>query len=372
MPRSNRRRTSVRLQGVVLCLVLLSCSDPEVPDVTLYALTIATGGAGTGSVQVTPATLPKYPANTPVTLNAVAAPGSSFTRWEGDCTGTTNPCNLTMTQDRNVTAVFTPMRSLIIGTTGSGIGVVTSSPAGSSHLDSTVVTITATPGTSSTFVRWEGDCTGTTNPCVLIMDRNRSVRALFLMHFNLTLAAAGSGTGRLSATPPGATQFRDSTVTILAIADTGSVFIGWRDDCATATANPCTVTMTSHRTVTGVFNPSSGVRRYDGAYAGTWTGQQSSGAVLSGPISFTVSNGVLQGTAAPISGSQPSFAGTVSATGAVTVRIAAGTASCAVDLAGQITTSVTGGIERATASGSYTLVPSATCNAGSGTWTLTR
>lgn len=46
-----------------------------------------------------------YPSNTPVTLNAYPAQGSSFVGWTGACSGT-GSCNLTMTQSFSVAAIF--------------------------------------------------------------------------------------------------------------------------------------------------------------------------------------------------------------------------------------------------------------------------
>ena len=42
---------------------------------------------------------------TEITLTAVPESGSIFTGWEGDCTGT-NPCSLTVTEAKEVTATF--------------------------------------------------------------------------------------------------------------------------------------------------------------------------------------------------------------------------------------------------------------------------
>jgi hypothetical protein len=60
-------------------------------------------------------------------------------------------------------------QTLTVTTTGTGAGTVTSSPAGidcgvdcsEAYTTGTVVTLTATPGGSSTFTGWSGACTGT-------------------------------------------------------------------------------------------------------------------------------------------------------------------------------------------------------------------
>ncbi|MGQ0812888.1 MAG: InlB B-repeat-containing protein [Gemmatimonadota bacterium] len=188
----------------------------------------------------------------------------------------------------------------------------------------------------------------------------------------MTLATVGAGIGTLAVSPPGPTHLLGTTATISATPAQGSVLVGWRDDCGTATANPCTISMTQNRMVIGVFNPATDVRQYDGDYSGTWTDQQSSGAVLTGPIAFTVNNGSVRGEVSPISGSQRNFAGTVATSGSISATIPAAPSGCRVDLSGQITTSLASGVTRATANGNYALVLSPSCNPGTGTWTLTR
>ncbi len=69
---------------------------------------------------------------------------------------------------------------------GTGSGTVTSSPAGidcgatcsHSYTQGTVVTLTATPATGSTFAGWSGDCSGT-GSCTVTMSQARSVTATF-------------------------------------------------------------------------------------------------------------------------------------------------------------------------------------------------
>ena len=81
---------------------------------TFYQLpvTLTVSVAGSGSVTSTdgfincPGTCTHiYQPNTPVTLNAAAASGWSLSGWTGACMGV-GPCNVTMTQNQAVTAVF--------------------------------------------------------------------------------------------------------------------------------------------------------------------------------------------------------------------------------------------------------------------------
>ena len=191
------------------------------------------------------------------------------------------------------------------------------------------------------------------------------------VRYSLTLSTSGTGSGALTASPSGESFAEGTQVTVTAAPAAGSAFTGWTGACE-GMPNPCVLVMLAARVVGGHFVPASGAGQYDGSYAGSWTGGQSSGAVLSGPLTAASANGTLTGDFAPISGSLRAMTGTVSASGAVTASIPAGTGGCAVNLGGQLSTSVENGITVATLQGTYTLVQSATCNSASGTWTATR
>lgn len=77
-------------------------------------LTVTKTGTGSGAVTSNPTGITcgadcteSYAYDTLVTLTATPSPGSLFTRWEGDCTGTSPTCTVRMTQARSVTVVFT-------------------------------------------------------------------------------------------------------------------------------------------------------------------------------------------------------------------------------------------------------------------------
>jgi hypothetical protein len=84
------------------------------PPPTTRILTVANAGPGAGSVTSSPAGIncgatcsASYDDGAGVALAAAAAPGSRFSGWSGDCSGTAS-CLLTMNQARSVTATFTP------------------------------------------------------------------------------------------------------------------------------------------------------------------------------------------------------------------------------------------------------------------------
>jgi hypothetical protein len=117
---------------------------------------------------------------------------------------------------------------------------------------------------------------------------------------------------------------------------------------------------------------STGTKVDPTTYVGTWNGGESSGAIKNGTITFQVTNGVITGDVAPISGSLRALTGSVSGSGAITASLARdpNLNGCAVTLSGQTNSTTSSGA--ASASGTYVLVQSSTCNTNSGTWTATR
>jgi hypothetical protein len=88
-----------------------------------------------------------------------------------------------------------PSSALSISKSGSGSGVVSSNVGSvaitwnvnngsASYAAGTVVTLTATPDTTSIFTGWTGACTNASGPCVVTMDAARSVTATFNLKVN--------------------------------------------------------------------------------------------------------------------------------------------------------------------------------------------
>ncbi len=83
---------------------------------TLYELTVATSGTGTGSVTSSPTGIncgadctEQYGASNVVTLTATPSSFDRFSGWSGACTGQSTTCQVTMDGAKSVTATFTDM-----------------------------------------------------------------------------------------------------------------------------------------------------------------------------------------------------------------------------------------------------------------------
>jgi uncharacterized repeat protein (TIGR01451 family) len=215
-----------------------------------YALTTATAGTGSGTVTLSPAG-GAYSHGTVVTVTNTPAAGSTFTGWSGACTGS-GACVVTMNGAKSVTATFTLNRyALGTGTSGTGSGAVTLSPAGGTYNHGTVVTATNTPAAGSTFTGWSGACTGS-GACVVTMNGAKSVTATFSLNsYALTTATAGTGGGAVTLSPAGGTYSHGTVVTVTNTPATGSTFTGWSGACAGTVS--CVVTMDVAKLVTATF-----------------------------------------------------------------------------------------------------------------------
>jgi len=110
-------------------------------------LTVTTSGSGTGTVDLSP---PGgiYDEGTTVTLTAVASAGNVFDHWEGDLTGSANPANILMDDDKTVTAHFALLRQLtVLSAPTDGAAVTGDEPATTPYTavctDQQLVTLTA-------------------------------------------------------------------------------------------------------------------------------------------------------------------------------------------------------------------------------------
>lgn len=157
-----------------------------------YDLTLIYAGTGTGTVSQNPFAT-SYTPGTSVTLTPAAASGSTFAGWGGACSGTAATCTVTMSTARSVTVTFNTVNSytLTTSTAGTGVGAIVASPAGPSHTEGTVVTLTATAEAGSSFAGWSGACTGTAATCSVTMNAAKAVTGTFLRDTTGVLRQAG-------------------------------------------------------------------------------------------------------------------------------------------------------------------------------------
>ena len=249
-----------------------------------FTLTVIKAGTGSGTVTSTPAGIncgtscsASYPSGTIVTLTATPSTGSTFAGWSGSCTTTSTTCTVTMSGARSVTATFNvnvQRFTLTVNPAGTGSGTVTSNDGliscpgtcSATYDSGTVVTLTASAASGSTFGGWSGSCTGPSTTCTVTMNGARSVTATFnvsVQRFTLTVSRQNIliGNGTVTSSPAGincgstcsATYNSDTVVTLTATPAFGSVFVGWGGACSGILVPSCTVTMTGDMSVTATF-----------------------------------------------------------------------------------------------------------------------
>lgn len=239
-------------------------------------LAVSKNGSGAGFVDSSPPGIScgstcatDFEGDLNVTLTAAPDSTSSFAGWTGACSGSDAACVVRMSEARSATATFQRiMLPLSVNKTGSGAGSVISSPAGincgstcsASYIKDTTVQLTAAGDSTSTFAGWSGSCTGT-GSCTVTMDAARTVTATFTRQSNtLTVAKGGDGGGTVVSDPAGifcgpqcsASLAANTTVTLIAAADSNSSFAGWSGACS-GTTTSCAVAMNQARSVTATF-----------------------------------------------------------------------------------------------------------------------
>lgn len=148
------------------------------------ALTASPAAGGSFSISPAPGGDGKYAHGTVVTATAKPAVGFEFSAWTGNATGTTNPLQITVNANKNVTANFA--RRFALSSTCNPLtgGTIIQNPlpgADGLYSAGTMVTLTATPRSGYSFGAWSGGgATGTVNPIQVTVDATKTVTASFI------------------------------------------------------------------------------------------------------------------------------------------------------------------------------------------------
>ncbi len=139
-----------------------------------------------------------------------------------------------------------------LAATTPGGGSIAASPAayskGNHYVSNTVVTLTATPSNGWSFLRWIGDSASASGITTVLMDRPRSVQAVF----GTSLSLFTNGNGHVLLNPAIGPYAFGSPVQLAAVPGAGSYFFGWAG-AATGSANPLSITATNAAGITALF-----------------------------------------------------------------------------------------------------------------------
>ena len=234
------------------------------PGPAQYTLTVNV--AGNGSVLKNPDNT-QYSPNDNVQLTAVPAVGWRFNGWSGDLIGVKNPRNLTMNENRAVTATFIPLPAA---------PSITIQPANQTVIEGQAATFNVlVSGYAPLFYKWyqwDGGAwtdvysstttsyttqksnlsdNGARLRCLVMVPAKTTYTASFTTQYSLTTGVNPSGGGVVS--PSGMGWFDNGqSATLAAAGNPGYTFSGWSGD-AGGTASPIPVTMDGNKTVTANF-----------------------------------------------------------------------------------------------------------------------
>jgi hypothetical protein len=192
-----------------------------------------------------------YDEGTSVTLTATPAAGYRFDRWEGDVSSHATSVKVTMNTNISVTAVFTKTYILSVTTSPFASGSVF--PGGGIYDAGSNLTLTAAPVSGYRFDHWEGAITSNSTSVSIIMDADKSITAVFVKTFTLTVTSSPAEGG--SASPMDGVYDIGSNVTITTTAAAGYIFDHW-EGAVTGTDATITITMDSNKEIRAVFVPS--------------------------------------------------------------------------------------------------------------------
>jgi lysophospholipase L1-like esterase len=175
-------------QGSVDPIVVLMDRNRNLTAVFVEQYGLLVQVTGSGSTNVTGTTF--YPSGTNVPVNATPAAGWTFGNWllNGTDQGSANPIVVTMSENRNLTAVFVQIQyGLLVGVSGSGVTNVTGTTF---YLSGSSVPVEATPSAGWVLGQWllNGTDAGSDNPIVVLMTENRNLTAVFVPENEVVLA----------------------------------------------------------------------------------------------------------------------------------------------------------------------------------------
>ncbi len=227
-----------------------------------YPLTIEIEGQGEVEQEIvsTPKTT-DYPFETVVELMAIPAEGWVFTGWDGDLEGSENPQTITITEEKNVTAVFErDFFDVLVSVEGEGevdIDLESGQEEDGGYESESVISITAFPKEGWIFSRWEGDLEGSENPQTITITEEINVTAVFERDFfEVSVSIEGDGEVDIDLESGQEKDGRyeyESALNLTAVAEEGWKFESWKKDEVISADESLTVVVEQDLKLTAIF-----------------------------------------------------------------------------------------------------------------------
>ena len=223
-----------------------------------YTLTVNTNPSEGGSVSPSSG---QHKHGTTVSLTATPAAEYVFSSWSGDATGSTATTSVSMMGNKSVTANFVKKKyTLTLEVEGEGeiTQEVIKQGAATDYNSGTEIQLTANPQKEWIFKEWKGDLTGNENPSKIIMNKAKTITAVFVKKkYVLSLEIEGSGYVDQKIIKQGVAtdyQYNSGTLVELTAKPNGYYwyFEKWIGDIE-STENPIQITVDSPKNVTAVF-----------------------------------------------------------------------------------------------------------------------
>lgn len=234
---------------------------------------------GEGRIAILPES-ETYERGQEIQLQAIGEEDWKFVRWEGDIDGTRNPVQHVLEGNISVTAVFeTDTHDLNLAITGDGEVYRDSLSTTFTHNETISLRARSQPGW--TFEGWEGDVSTGESDIELLMDDDKSLRAIFVEDednqeeeenkqeenestehdeeeekqpepttYQLNLSKNGQGS--IQKNKSGSTFSSGTKVQLTAAAKEGWSFTGWGGS-ASSSRSSITVTMDSNKSISANF-----------------------------------------------------------------------------------------------------------------------
>ncbi len=211
-----------------------------------YTVTTAVSPAGGGTISLSPSTAGQtsFPNGTVLSVTATPSANFTFTGFQGDLSGTTNPQNLTVNAAKSVTANFVPAQCLLtINTVGTG----TAGPTSGSYNCGSTINLTAAPGAGYSFGGWSGaGYTGPNASQSFTLTTNTTETATFVSGSVCTLSTnvtTGSSSGSITLNPAGGSYSCGTQVQVTAVPFSSDWTFQGFSGALSGTTNPQTITL---------------------------------------------------------------------------------------------------------------------------------